>query len=59
MPKGHTHCYDTGTKPTIIRYTVADHGTLGRIHDKTDISFDVVYFDIGFIGSEGITSRIS
>lgn len=58
VPKGHAHRHDAGTDTAIIRYTIADNGASCGIHDKPDISFDVSYFDIGFISSEGIAGRI-
>ena len=52
--ENHTHCKDTGTNTTVVRYLLADNGSCSSIHDEPDVSFDATDFDVSFIGSENI-----
>lgn len=56
--KGHAHGKDTWANSTVIRHLVTDDGTAGSIHDQSDVGFDAVDFDVGFIGRKGFPFAI-
>lgn len=58
MSESYTHGKYARTDTSIIRYLIANDGTLGSIHNEPDISFDSTNLYVGFICGKYVGSLI-